>query len=160
VHFLTRAERKSESLLVRGSVPRYIAAQKNLALSQSSTCGNASLPESAANGRDGLYIRRLTRSAGMGRADGRGVLMGCHEPLAGGVGAVHSIGGVWFGAHRACRRAFRDAQVCCWWAGGQRRLSHACHKWCETGWDGGRYIETISAGRREGRDGLGRMNTG
>src|SRR6478672_1999015 len=45
----------------------------------------------------------------MGRADGRGALMDCHEPLAEGVGAVHSIGAVWFGAKRACRRAFRDA---------------------------------------------------
>ena len=35
----------------------------------------------------------------MGRADGRGVLTGCHEPLAGGLGAVHSIGAVWFGAN-------------------------------------------------------------
>jgi hypothetical protein len=48
----------------------------------------------------------------MGRADGRGVLMGCHEPPAGGIGAVHSIGAVWFGANRACRRAFRDAPGC------------------------------------------------
>jgi hypothetical protein len=38
-----------------------------------------------------------------------------------------------------------DAQVCCWWAGGPRRLSHACHKSCETWWDGGRCAETISA---------------
>ncbi len=39
------------------------------------------------------------------------------------------------------------------------RLSRSCHKWRETWWDGGRYVETISAGRREGRDGLGRVNT-
>ena len=83
--------------------------------------------------------------------------MGCDEPLARGGGARHTIRAVWFGAHRVCRRAFRDAQVCCWWAGGPRRLSHACHKWCETWWDGAGYVETISAGRREGRDELGRV---
>src|SRR5262249_29495017 len=33
-------------------------------------------------------------------------------------------------------------------------LSHACHKWRETWWDAGRYVETIGAGRREGRDAL------
>ena len=98
-------------------------------------------------------------AAGVGRADGRGVVMICDEPLARGGGARHTIRAVFFGAHRVCRRAFRDAQVCCWWAGGPRRLSHACHKWCETWWDAGRYVETISAGRREGRDGLGRVNT-
>ena len=35
--------------------------------------------------------------------------MGCHEPLAGGVGAVHSIGAVWTTRTGACQRAFRDA---------------------------------------------------
>ena len=96
---------------------------------------------------------------GVGRVEGRAVVMGCDEPLARGGGAMHTIGAVWFGANRACRRAFRDAQVCCWWGGGPRTLSRACHKWCETWWDGGRYVETISAGRRDGRDGLGRVNT-
>jgi hypothetical protein len=76
---------------------------------------------------------------------------------SGELGARHTIRAVWFGAHRVCRRAFRDAQVCCWWAGGPRRLSHACHKWCETWWDGAGYVETVSAGRREGRDELGRV---
>ena len=37
------------------------------------------------------------------------------------------------------------------------RLSRSCHKRCETRWDGGRYVETICAGRREGRDELGRV---
>ena len=96
---------------------------------------------------------------GVGRADGRAVVMGCDEPLARGGGAGHTIGAVWFGANRACRRAFRDAQVCCWWAGGPRRLSRSCHKRRETWWDGGRCAETISADQREGRDGLGRVNT-
>ena len=72
--------------------------------------------------------------------------MGCDEPLARGGGARHTIRAVWFGAHRVCRRAFRDAQVCWWWAGGPRRLSHTCHKWCETWWDGAGYVETVSAG--------------
>ena len=35
---------------------------------------------------------------------------------------------------------------------GAATLSRGCHKWCETWWDGGRYVETIAAGRREGRD--------
>jgi hypothetical protein len=36
-------------------------------------------------------------------------------------------------------------------------LSRSCHKRRETWWDAGRYVETISAGRREGRDELGRV---
>ena len=43
---------------------------------------------------------------------------------------------------------------------GKRRLSRSCHKRRETWWDGGRYVETIDAGRREGRDELGRVNKG
>src|SRR6185312_13914001 len=39
-------------------------------------------------------------------------------------------------------------------------LSHSCHKRCETWWDAGRDVETVSAGRREGRDELGRVNKG
>ena len=39
------------------------------------------------------------------------------------------------------------------------RLSRSCHKRRETWWDGGRYVETIFAGQREGRDELGRVNT-
>jgi len=34
-----------------------------------------------------------------------------------------TIRAVWFGAHRLCRQAFRDAQVCWWWPGGWR----GCH---------------------------------
>src|SRR6476659_6366285 len=89
---------------------------------------------------------------GVGRADGRDVVMGCDEPLARGGGVWRGVGPVWFGAHRLCRRAFRDTRVCCGWAGGRRSLSHACHMWCETWWDAGGYVETVSAGRREGRD--------
>jgi hypothetical protein len=73
-------------------------------------------------------------------ADGSGVVMGCDERLARGGGARHTIGAVWFGANRTCRRAFRDAQVCCWWAGRPRRLSRSCHKRRETWWDVGRYV--------------------
>ena len=95
---------------------------------------------------------------GVERADGRGVVMGCDEPLARGGGAVARVGAVWFGANRVCRRAFRDAAgllVVAWRAA---TLSRGCHKRRETWWDGGRYVETISAGQREGRDGLGRVN--
>ena len=54
-------------------------------------------------------------------------------------------------------RLFRDAGVCCWWAGVGATLSRSCHKWRETWWDGGRCAETIDTGEREGRDGLGRV---
>ena len=94
-----------------------------------------------------------------GGAEGRGIVMGCDEPLARGGGVVERVGAVWFGADRACRWAFRGAQVCCWWAGGRARLSRSCHKWRETWWDAGGYVETICAGRWEGRDKLGRVNT-
>ena len=96
---------------------------------------------------------------GLGRADGRGVVMGCDGPLACGGGAVERVGAVWFGAHRVCRRAFRDGQVCCGWGGGLAALSRGCHKRRGTWWDGGRCAETISAAQREGRDGLERVNT-
>jgi hypothetical protein len=51
------------------------------------------------------------------------VVMGCDEPLARGGGAVERVGVVWFGANRACWRAFRHGQVCYWRAGGRR----GCH---------------------------------
>ena len=66
------------------------------------------------------------------------------------VGQWRGVGPVWFGANRACWRAFRDTQVCCRWAGRAATLSRSCHKRCETWWDAGRYVETVSAGRREG----------
>jgi hypothetical protein len=86
------------------------------------------------------------------------VVMGSDERLACGGGAVARVGSVWCGAHRAGRRSFRDGQVCWWWAGRPRTLSRSCHKWRETWWDAGRYVETVSAGRWEGRDALGRVN--
>ena len=38
-------------------------------------------------------------------------------------------------------------------------LSRGCHKWRETCWDPGGYVETIDADQWEGRDELGRVNT-
>src|SRR4051812_14067608 len=60
---------------------------------------------------------------GLGMPMEGGVVMGCDEPLARGGGVVERAGADWFGANRACRQAFRDAQVCCWWPGGLR----CCH---------------------------------
>jgi hypothetical protein len=56
-----------------------------------------------------------------------------------------------------CSDAWDGAQVCCWVGWRAATLSHACHNRSETGWDAGRCVETISAGRREGTDGLGRV---
>ena len=59
---------------------------------------------------------------GLGRADGgRAVVTVCDEPLARGGGAVARVGPVWFGAHRLCRRAFRDASglLVVGWRGGE-----------------------------------------
>ncbi len=66
-------------------------------------------------------VEQHGRPAGVGDADGRAVVMGCDEPLA--RGAVERVGAVWLVHIGVCSRAFRDAQVCCWWAGGRRR----CH---------------------------------
>ena len=58
---------------------------------------------------------------GWGVPDGRRVLMGCHEPLAGSGGAVRSIGGVWFGANRGMPAGMsRCSMLCHGWAGGVR----------------------------------------
>jgi hypothetical protein len=47
--------------------------------------------------------------------------MGCQEPLAGGVGAVHSIGAVWFGANRGMPAGISGCcRLCDGWAGGPR----------------------------------------
>jgi hypothetical protein len=85
--------------------------------------------------------------------------MGCDEPLARGSGARHTIGAVWFGANRVCRRAFRDGRGLLWVGWRAARLSRSCHKRRETWWDAGGYVETISACQREGSDELGRVNT-
>ena len=61
---------------------------------------------------------------GLGRAEGgRAVVTVCDEPLARGGGAVARVGPVWFGAHRACRRAFRDGRGLLWVGWRARR----CH---------------------------------
>src|SRR6185312_15536720 len=78
----------------------------------------------AANPRVASVRSGMTRPVpqGLGRADGgRAVVTVCDEPLARGGGQWRGVGPVWFGANRACRRAFRDGQVCCSWAGGLRR---------------------------------------
>ncbi len=73
-----------------------------------------------------------------------------------GGGARHTIRAVLFGANRVCRRAFRDAQDCCWSAGGLR----GCHGVVTSGAKhGGAEADTLrrfcmSAGR-EGRAGTG-----
>jgi hypothetical protein len=84
---------------------------------------------------------------------------GCGEPLArGGGGSGEGWPGlVWCrsGLPAGISRCTRLLLV----GGGAVKLSRSCHKRRETWWDGGRYVETISAGRREGRDALGRVNT-
>ena len=79
--------------------------------------------------RVGAVLEHGRCRRGWGVRMGRGVVMGCDEPLARGGGAAERVGAVWFGANRVCRRAFRDAQVCCWWAGGRRR----CHELVTSG---------------------------
>ena len=58
---------------------------------------------------------------GWGVPEGRRVLMGCHEPLAGSGGAVRWIGGVWFGVNRGMPAGMsRCSMLCHGWAGGVR----------------------------------------
>ncbi len=110
----------------------------------------ASPAEGCPGRRRGLGIGRRRRP-GMGMVGGRAV-------WAAQVVTFDMSGLVW--CKPGSWRAFRDAQVCCGWAGGQRRLSRSCHKRRETWWDGSRCAETISADQREGRDGLGRVTHG
>ena len=95
-----------------------------------------SASSSVASWRSGMT--RLGAAGGGGRADGRGVVMICDEPLARpvvGQGTRFERSGVvqigFAGGHFAMRR----------FAGGvgwrAARLSRSCHKWCETWWDGG-----------------------
>ena len=107
----------------------------------------ASPAEGCPGRRRGLGIGRRRRP-GIGMVGGRAV-------WAAQVVTFDMSGLVW--CKPGSWRAFRDAQVCCGWAGGQRRLSRSCHKRRETWWDGGRCAETISADQREGGDGLGRV---
>jgi hypothetical protein len=93
---------------------------------------------------------------GLGRADGRAVVMDCDEPrVRGGGGSSEGWRGL-LCADRACRWAFRDGQVCCWWAGGRRR----CHGVVTSGAKhGGTEADTLRrflhVGGREGRAGTG-----
>src|SRR5262245_43364280 len=83
--------------------------------------------------REWPELKATAGPAGGGGAEGQGIVMGCDEPLARGGGVVERVGAVWFGADRACRWAFRGAQVCCWWAGGRARLSRSCHSGAKHG---------------------------
>ena len=99
------------------------------------------------------------RPAGGGDAEGRGVVMGCDEPLARGGGAVAGgwRGLVWRTSGLPVGFSGCAGLLVVGWRAAT--LSLSCHKWCETWWDGGRYVETIFACQREGRDELGRVNT-
>jgi hypothetical protein len=98
------------------------------------------------------------RPAGVGDADGRG----CRDEVRSAAGAR------WWGSGEGwrglvwCTSGLPAGISRCaglllvgWRAA---TLSRSCHKRRETRWDGGRYVETISAGRRDGGDGLGRVN--
>ena len=97
---------------------------------------------------------------GLGRADGgRAVVTVCDEPLARGGGAVERgwRGLVWCKSGLPAGISRWSGLLLVGWRG-RGGCHDACHKRCETWWDGGGYVETVSAGRREGRDGLGRVN--
>jgi len=75
-------------------------------------------------GRDLRHVGVRGGESVWGRAAGRALMLrSTMSRWRAGGGARHTIGAVWFGANRVCRRAFRHAQVCCGWAGGRRR----CH---------------------------------
>ncbi len=96
---------------------------------------------------------------GLGRAEGgRAVVTVCDEPLARGGGAVAEgwPGLVWCKSGLPAGISRCSGLLLVGWRAA--RLSRSCHKRCETWWDAGGYVETISAGRREGRDELGRVN--
>ena len=84
--------------------------------------------------------------------------MSCHEPLARGGGARHTIRAVWFGANRGLSAGISRSSSLLLADRRAATLSRSCHKQCETWWDGSRYVETIFACQREGRDELGRVN--
>jgi hypothetical protein len=111
---------------------------------------------SVASGRS-ARTRPVPQGLGV-RMEG-GVVMGCDEPLARGGGAVERVGAVWFGANRGLPAGISGCAGLLFVGWRAATLSRSCHKRRETWWDGGRYVETISAGRREGRDELGRVNT-
>src|SRR6187200_402744 len=115
----------------------------------------------AANPRVASVRSGMTRPVpqGLGRADGgRAVVTVCDEPLARGGGAVERgwPGLVWCKSGLPAGISRWSGLLLVGWRAA--RLSRSCHKRCETWWDAGGYVETVSAGRREGRDELGRVN--
>ena len=85
----------------------------------------------------------------MGRADGRGVLMGCHEPLAGGGGQCTRLARSGPREPGHASGHFEMLQALLWMGWRAAKLSRGCHKRRETWWDRGRCAATISARRRE-----------
>ena len=112
-----------------------------------------SASSSVASWRSGMT--RFSAAGGGGRADGRGVVMICDGPRARRWwGKAHDSSGLvlvqigFAGGHFEMVR-FAVGRLAA------ARLSRSCHKWCETWWDGGRYVETIFACRREETAGTG-----
>jgi hypothetical protein len=84
----------------------------------------------------------------LGRADGRAVVMGCDEPLAGVLGsALEARSGLVRTGHAGGR--FEMLQALLWMGWRAVTLSRGCHKRRETWWDRGGCAETIYARRRE-----------
>jgi hypothetical protein len=86
----------------------------------------------------------------MRRADGRGFLMGCHEPLAGVLGQCTRLARSGLVRTEHAGGHFDMLQALLWMGWRAATLSRGCHKVRETWWDEGRCAETISAGRRMG----------
>ena len=73
----------------------------------------------------------------MGRADGRGVLMGCHEPLAGVLGRCTRLAGSGLVRTGHAGGHFEMLQALPWMGWRAARLSRGCHQRRETRWDRG-----------------------
>ena len=95
----------------------------------------------------------------VGADGGRAVVTVCDEPLARGGGAVERgwPGLVWCTSVVPAGISRWSSLLVLGWRAAT--LSRSCHKWRETWWDAGGYVETVSACQREGRDELGRVNT-
>jgi hypothetical protein len=107
------------------------------------------------------YLELVTeRPRGGSPSRSGGVVMICDEPLARGGGAVERgwPGLVWRKSGLLAGISRCAGLLLVGWRAA--RLSRSCHKRRETWWDGGRYVETIFACQREGRDQLGRVNKG
>jgi hypothetical protein len=88
---------------------------------------NTSLPGWRSRGskrcdtRSQRHSHRSERRNASSAEAARRVLMGCHDPLAGSGGAVHWIGGVWFGVNRGTPAGMsRCSRLCPGWTGGLR----------------------------------------